>query len=58
MSVAKSTGAPLIIFCFSFPVTRDLQLSLNTLYLFSPSLCFVIVLKRDLLVYRDDLMTS
>ena len=34
--------------------TRDLHLSRNTLYLLSPCLCFFIVLKRDLFVYRDD----
>ena len=37
--------------------TRDLHLSRNTLYLLSPRLCFFIVLKRDLFVYRDDLLT-
>ena len=37
---------------------RDLQLSRNTLYLLSPRLCFFIVLKRDLFVYIDDLLTS
>ena len=30
------------------------HLSCNTLYLLSPRLCFCIVLKRDLFVYRDD----
>ena len=34
--------------------TRDLQLLGNTLYLLRPRLCFFIVLKRDLFVYRDD----
>ena len=34
--------------------TRDLDLSHNTLYLLSPLLCFFVVLKRDLFVYRDD----
>ena len=34
--------------------SRDLQLSRNTLYLFSPLLCFL----HDLCVYRDDLLTS
>ena len=38
--------------------TRDLHLSRNTLYLLSPCLCFFIVLKRDLFVYRDDSLTS
>ena len=38
--------------------TRDLHLSRNTLYLLSPRLCFFIVLKRDLFVYRDDSLTS
>ena len=33
--------------------SRDLQLSRITLYLLSPRLCFFIVLKRDLFVYRD-----
>ena len=39
-------------------VTRDLHLSHNTLYLLSPRLCFFIVFKRDLFVYRDDSLTS
>ena len=34
-------------------LTRDLHLSRNTLYLLSPRLCFFIVLKRDLFVYRE-----
>ena len=34
--------------------SRDLQLFHNTLYLLSPRLCFFIVIKRDLFVYRDD----
>ena len=38
--------------------TRDLYLSCNTLYLLSPRLCFFIVLKRDLFIYRDDSLTS
>ena len=38
--------------------TRDLQLSHNTLYLLSPRLCFVIVLNRNLFVYRDDSLSS
>ena len=38
--------------------TRDLHLSHNTLYLLSPRLCFFIILKRDLFVYRDDSFTS
>ena len=31
---------------------RDLQLSRSMLYLLSPRLCFFIILKRDLFVYR------
>ena len=38
--------------------TSDLNLSRNTLYLLSPRLCFFIVLKRDLFVYRDYSLTS
>ena len=38
--------------------TRDFHLSRNTLYPLSPRLCFFIVLKRDLFVYRDDSLTS
>ena len=38
--------------------TRDLHLSHNTLCLLSPYLCFFIVLKHDLFVYRDDSLTS
>ena len=38
--------------------SRDLQLSRNTLYLLSPRLCFFIVFKRDLFVYRSDSLTS
>ena len=59
-SVAWFTGAQLMIFYLlqiSSGVvwqTRDLHLSRNTLYLLSPHLCFFIVLKRDLFVYRDD----
>ena len=37
---------------------RDLHLPRNKLYLLSPFLCFVIVLKRVLFVYRDDSLTS
>ena len=37
--------------------TRDLHLSLSTLYLLSPRLCFFIVLKRDLFVYCDGSLT-
>ena len=33
--------------------TRDLHLSRNMLYLLTPRLCFFIVLKRDVFVYRD-----
>ena len=57
-------GAQLVIFhCFSFSSgvvwqSRDLQLSRKTLYLLSPRLCFFIVIKRDLFVYRDDSLTS
>ena len=35
-------------------ISRDLNLSHNTLYLLIPRLCCFIVLKRDLFVYRDD----
>ena len=38
--------------------TRDLHPSRSTMYLLSPRLCFFIVLKRDLFVYRDDSLTS
>ena len=38
--------------------TRDLHLLCNTLYLLSPHLCFFIVLRCDLYVYRDDSLTS
>ena len=38
--------------------SRDLQLSRNTLCLLSPRLCFFIVLKYDLFVYRDDSLTG
>ena len=38
--------------------TRDLHLSHNTLCQLSPRLCFFIVLKRDLFIYRDDSLTS
>ena len=37
---------------------RNLYLSRNALYLLSPRLCWFIVLKRDLFVYRDDSLTS
>ena len=37
--------------------TRDLYLSHDT-YLLRPRLCFFIVLKRDLFVYRDDSLAS
>ena len=36
---------------------RDLHLSHNMLFLLSPCLCFFIVLKCDLFVYRDDSLT-
>ena len=38
--------------------TRDLHLSRNTFYLLSHRLCFFIVLKRDLFVYRDSLTSQ
>ena len=38
--------------------TRDLHLSRNTLYLLSPPLCLFIVLICDLIVNRDDSLTS
>ena len=38
--------------------TRNLNLSRNTLYLLSSRLCFFIVLKRDLFVYRHDSVPS
>ena len=38
--------------------SKDLQLSRNTLYPLIPCLCFFIVLKRDLFVYRDDSLTG
>ena len=38
--------------------TRDIDLSFNTLYLLRISLCFFIVLKRDVFVCRDDSVTS
>ena len=56
-----SLSLPLIIFQISRGVvlqSRDLELSRNTLYLFSPRLCFFIALKRDLYVYRDDSLTN
>ena len=37
---------------------RDLQLSRNTLFPSCPRLCFIIVTHRDLVVYRDDSLTS
>ena len=54
-----STGDLLLLQISSGVVwqTRDLHLSHNTLYLLSPRLCFFIVLKRDLFVYRDDSLT-
>ena len=58
-TVALSTGAQLMIFfCFRFPVVLDLHLSYNTLYLLSPRLCFFMLLRCDLCVYRDDSLTS
>ena len=38
--------------------SRDLQLSRRTLYLFGPRDCFVKLVNHDLLVNRDDLLTS
>ena len=38
--------------------TRDLHLACTTLYLLSPRLCFFIELKRELIVYRDDSLSS
>ena len=38
--------------------TMDLHLPCNMLYIFSPRLCFFIVFKRGLFVYRDDSLTS
>ena len=60
-SVAWSSDAQLLIFfCFRFPVVvfGSLQLSCNTLYLLSTHLCFFVLLKRDLFVYRDHSLTS
>ena len=50
----------LLLLIFSGVVwqTRDLHLLRNTLYLFSPRLCFVIVLKLYFLVYRENSLTS
>ena len=57
-SVAWSTGALLMIFvCFRFPVVLFGRLSHNTMYLLSHRLCFFILLKRDLIAYRDDSLT-
>ena len=55
-----STGNLLLLQISSGVVwqTRDLHLPLNTLYLLSPCLCFFIVLKRDVFVYRADSLTS
>ena len=39
-------------------LTRDLHLPISTLYLLSPRLCFFIVVHHDLIVYRDDSLTS
>ena len=39
-------------------VTRDLQLSRNTLYLLSPRLCFFIELNLDLFANRDDSLVT
>ena len=48
----------MIFFCFRFRWPRDIQLTRNAWYLLSPRLCFFIILKRDLFVYRDDSFTS
>ena len=55
-----STDDLLLLQIFSGVVwqIRDLHQLRNTLYLLSPRLCFFIVLKSDLLVYRDDSLTS
>ena len=55
-----STDDLLLLQIFSGVVwqTVDLHQSHNTLYLLSFRLCFFIVLKHDLFVYRDDSLTS
>ena len=60
--VAWFTGVQLIIFLLQSSSgvvwqSSD-QLSRNTLFLLSPCLCFFIVFKCDLFVYRDDSLTS
>ena len=60
-SVAWSTGAQLILLQISSGVvwqTRALHLSHSALSLLGPRLCFFIVSKRDLFVYRDESLTS
>ena len=47
-----------MIFCFKLPVSRDLELSHNMLYLLSPRLCFSMLLKCYSFVYNDDSLTS
>ena len=56
----SSTDDLLLLQIFSGVVwqTGDLHQSHNTLYLLSRRLCFFIVLKHDLFVYRDDSLTS
>ena len=60
-SAAWSTGAQLMIFfCFIFPVVLFDKPGISifyALYLLSPHLCFFIVLRRDLYVYRDNSLT-
>ena len=61
MTRLMSSTDDLLLFQISNGVvwqTRDLHLSCNKLYLLSPHLCFFIILKRDLFVYRDDSLTS
>ena len=55
-----STDDLLLLQIFSGVVwpSGDLKLSRNMMYLLSPSLFFLIVLKRVLFVYRDDSLTS
>ena len=48
--------APLVADLFLFCYERDLLR--NTLYALNSRLCFFVVLKRDLFVYRDDSLTS
>ena len=53
----------MIFFCFRYPAVLFGRpgisiLSRNRLYLLKPCLCFFIILKHDLFVYRDDSLTS